>query len=145
MMLLFMKLLLLCLGIAGGTVNTFLPLVVYVIMTLVMCPNILSGTNFRHQRKADIHAANAERMFQPDEDKVVAVEHAQDVGMFDERSMNSVKSYLSDSSYFSNDSRDAKELKEVVELKESKVSKGWKESKYVGGVHHDRGRLNDFP
>ena len=94
---------------------------------------------------------NAERMFQPDKDKVVAVENNHDVGMYDERSMNSVKSFLSDSSYNTNDSRDGQELKEAVELKVSKVSNEWKESKYVGGVHHDygvhhaHGRLEDFP
>ena len=136
------------LGIAGGTVSTFLPLVVYLIMTLVMCPNILSGTNYRNKRKGDIHAANVERMFQPDKDKVVAVENDYDGGMLDERSMNSVKSFRSYSSYNSdnsNDSHDGKELREIVELKVSKVSKEWKESKYVGGVHHDHGRLEDFP
>ncbi len=86
--------------------STFLPLVVYLIMTLVMCPNILSGRNFKEEN--DTFAANMYRMFHPDYDKKVlpvsnSYENATD--MLDERSMNSVRSYHS---YGSDSSRDTK-------------------------------------
>ena len=94
-------------GIAGGTVSTFLPLLVYAIMTLVMCPNILSGRNFKDEN--DIYASNMDRMFHPesyrDKDKVLPVTSSYEKShdMLDERSMNSVRSFRS---YRSNDARD---------------------------------------
>ena len=95
------------LGIAGGTVSTFLPLVVYVVMTLVMCPNILSGRNFKDEN--DIYAANLDRMFHPEsyqgKDKVhpVSSGYEKSHDMLDEKSMNSVRSFRS---YRSNDALD---------------------------------------
>ena len=75
--------------------STFLPLVVFVIMTLVMCPSVLTGTNYKAEN--DKFVANMERMFHPENVKVLPVsksyEDSNDI--LDERSMNSVRSYRS--------------------------------------------------
>ena len=86
-------------GIAGGTVTTFLPLVVYLIMTLVMCPSILAGSNFKSEN--DAYAANLERMFHLNDEKSVSVSirktytNHHDDDILDEKSNNSVKSFHS--------------------------------------------------
>ena len=79
------------------------------VMTLVMCPNILSGRNFKDEN--DIYAANLDRMFHPEnyqdkgKDKVhpVSSSYEKSHDMLDEKSMNTVKSFRT---YRSNDSRD---------------------------------------
>ncbi len=99
--------------------STFLPLVVFLIMTLVMCPSILAGTNYKAEN--DELAANMGRMpQQPDNEKVQPVsksyEKVQPVSksyekvlpvsksyedsnhIVDEWSMNSVRSYRSNHS-----------------------------------------------
>ena len=48
-------------GIAGGTVGTFLPLVVYVAMTLAMCPNVLAGKSYKSENDAEEEAREKKR------------------------------------------------------------------------------------
>ncbi len=80
--------------------GTFLPLVVYLVMTLVMCPNVLAGVNFKEEN--DVYAANVERMFlNEDEKRISPVGDSYQRDILDEPSMNSVKSFKS---YHSNDS-----------------------------------------
>ena len=59
-------------GIAGGTVTTFLPLIVYLIMTLVMCPNILRGANFKDEN--DVYSERIQQMFHIDDEKSIVPE-----------------------------------------------------------------------
>ncbi len=84
--------------------NTFLPLVVYLLMTLVMCPNVLAGVSFKEEN--DVYAANVERMFlNEDEKRVIPVGDSYHRDVLDEPSMNSVKSFQSYHSHISQDSR----------------------------------------
>ena len=91
---------------------TFLPLVVYLVMTLVMCPNILSGINYKDEN--DKFVANMERMFHPDYGQKVATSVAKSYDDSDdvsgEKSFGSAKSYHSPRSadYKSGSPRDSK-------------------------------------
>ncbi len=87
-------------------------------MTLVMCPNILSGRNFKDEN--DIYAANLDRMFHPEnyqdkgKDKVHPVSSSYEKS-YDilEKSMNSVRSFRT---YRSNDALDERtgELEDIA-------------------------------
>ena len=98
----------LTLGIAGGTVTTFLPLVVFAVMTLVMCPSIIAGSNFKKEN--DVYAENLERMFHLDDKSIAPVKKKNVRETYDdpeekviEKSNFSIKSYHS---YDSNQSKD---------------------------------------
>ncbi len=51
--------------------TTFLPLVVFAVMTLVMCPSIIAGSNFKKEN--DEYAENLERMFHLDDKSIAPV------------------------------------------------------------------------
>ena len=75
-------------------------------MTLVMCPNILSGANFKEEN--DVFTANMEKMFHPDYEKVMPVSRSYETStdMMDERSMNSLRSFRSHRTNKSDSPRD---------------------------------------